>query len=356
MKKSLLSICLILILGSCVHSGMFRNQEQKNIVDLYENQHFEESIILSEQYLIDHPNDPLINFYLGKALYDHGEAKLAEEYFKRTIVLDHESSRISSWSYLHLGDCYSIDNIPEARRMYQKVIDLNASENAVLKARQRLFPITDFALSHTHRATNHINFYFEKIQFIDDPVQFMNDREKAFMLICSQLQVEPDFTIDFIVWDDPVRFYEKYGMMLGFSMSAKGIIHSAKSQTIGHELTHSIVYKKFKDHSSRYKFINEGIAIYYSLSNNPLELRIREIPESDRSGISIKDLWFNWNLYPARISYPVSGAFIDFLIKREGIDKMILLLSDQSYSNAKNIYGDSIDLTISDFETWLKSL
>jgi len=40
------------------------------------------------------------------------------------------------------------------------------------------------------------------------------------------------------------------------------------------------------------------------------------------------------------LSYPIGGAFIDFLINKEGKAKMMMFLEDQTIENAEQVYPD----------------
>lgn len=350
-------ITLILLFCSCVSSNIVSNSEKKKIENEFMIQNLEEVILLSESYLKNNPDDKLIYNYYGRSLYSIGRIDEAIPYLKRSIELDNDSTWISSWSYLYIAKYYSNVNINKSVELYQKIIKMNNAKNAVLFAKTNLFHVKDFRSEFISVSTRHINFYFEEYDKIDDVDSYIKKREKVFLQICNELGVNPDFTIDFYVWDDAERVNDKYNVELGFSISSKGIIHSYKNQTLGHEITHNIVYKLHSESGISTGLINEGIAVYYDFNENyPIYDRIKNLTDEDRKIVNIKDMWFNWVNYPQRISYPVAGGFIKHLINEKGIEKVLLLLKNQSYENSIEIFGDEIDDLIDQYEEWLNNI
>lgn len=355
MKKYL--IIITIFFNSCV-SSLFLNDDQKKIETEFMKQNHSVVENLSIKYLSEHPNDKLVNHYLGRSLYLSNRADDSVMYLMKAIELDNDSSWISAWSYLFLGDYYLDQNKTLlSREMYEKVILLNKTKNSVIRAKQHIFELTDFRKDLKKYSTTHINFYFEKPEAIEDINKYMNDREEVFLSICNELKVNSEFKIDFFVWDNPGEVYEKYGISLGFSISDKNIIHSHKEQTLGHEMTHVIVHKLYSKNGIKTGLINEGIAVYYDHNNlYPIEERLKSIPADNMKNVSIKDLWLNWGRQPSKLTYPISGGFIKYLIDQEGINKMILLLKNQSYLNAKDIYGNEIDTLIIEYEEWIRNI
>lgn len=66
--------------------------------------------------------------------------------------------------------------------------------------------------------------------------------------------------------------------------------------------------------------------------------------------LSIKEFWKNGDSYAEEIRYPVSGMFVEDLIKKFGRDKFIKFFNDQTYENAKSVFGNDLDNLIAEFE------
>lgn len=69
--------------------------------------------------------------------------------------------------------------------------------------------------------------------------------------------------------------------------------------------------------------------------------------------IDIKKTWQENLEIDEDILYPISGAFVQYLIKYDK-EKFLTLNDNQTYENAKKIYGDKIDSLINDFTATLK--
>ncbi len=355
MKFSIL-ILLTFFLVSCMTSNPL-DAEQEKIRDYYVHKNYQEVILLSIEYLKENPDDAFVNHCIGRALSDSKRGKEALAYLEKAIKLDNEKSYISSWSYLYLGSYYSETDRSLALQMFDKVIELNKTSNSASWAKMEKLQLAQNKADFTFIGTEHINFYFNDVQSISNPAVYTEVRETAFVKICSTLKVEPDFSIDFYVWHDRDKFYEEYGKTLGFSMSSEGIIHSADDQSVGHEIAHSIIYHLYKDRGEVTGLINEGGAVYFDQNTGfTFEERVKQVSKKARKNLDIKDMWANWGSYTENVGYPVGGAFIEYLVKKAGVDKLILLLSDQSYENAVEIYGSNLDLYITDFENWVESI
>ena len=102
-------------------------------------------------------------------------------------------------------------------------------------------------------------------------------------------------------------------------------------------------------------FINEGTATCFDLSNrNKTEMAKLARKKSD---ISIIDIWKSDRIFreiDPNSAYAISGAFVEFLIKEGGKENFLKLLSDQSYENAKVIYGNDLERIVKNFETTIK--
>ncbi len=356
LRKLLILLISTVWLVSCMTSNKL-DTEQKSIRDYYADKNYQETIRLSLEYLKQNPDDAFVNHILGRVLSDSLRGDEAVAYLEKAIKLDNEKSYISSWSYLYLGSYYSEADRARALQMYDKVIELNKTSNSVNWAKIEKLQLAQNKADFTFIGTEHINFYFDDIQSIGNPAAYTEVREAAFVKICSTLKVEPDFNIDFYVWHDRNKFYEEYGKTLGFSISSRGIIHSADNQSAGHEIAHSIIYHLYKNGGEATGLINEGGAVYFDQNTGfSFEERVKKVSKNARRNLDIKDMWANWGGYTENVGYPVGGAFIDYLVKKEGFDKLILLLGDQSYENALDIYGNNLELYIADFENWVDSI
>ena len=103
-------------------------------------------------------------------------------------------------------------------------------------------------------------------------------------------------------------------------------------------------------------FINEGTAVFFNQSTRDHYASAQATVENESP--SIKNVWqsyYEFNGSSREAYYSIGGAFIQFLIEREGMDKFLAFISDQSYEHGVEIYGEKLEQIITDFETMLIS-
>ncbi len=107
-----------------------------------------------------------------------------------------------------------------------------------------------------------------------------------------------------------------------------------------HEFNHIIVHNLWGNPSS--KWMSEGFAVYsddnwYSYNLHPLSKYLLE----KNKIISLKLLSENFNSYDDRISYPLSGSFVKYIIEKYGYEKFRELWEEGDDAFAK-IYERSL--------------
>lgn len=73
---------------------------------------------------------------------------------------------------------------------------------------------------------------------------------------------------------------------------------------------------------------------------------VKEWLKANNKKISIREIWANWKIYPEELTYPLSGLFVKELIDNFG---------NQTYENAKSVFGDKLNVVIRDFEDKINS-
>src|SRR5690606_33553009 len=101
------------------------------------------------------------------------------------------------------------------------------------------------------------------------------------------------------------------------------------------------------------EFINEGIAVAFDLEcDDKLETAKKAIEGKNFPGI--RQIWSETYAAPSDILYPVGGAFIDFLYKKNMNEQFFRLIKEQSIESAEEIYGkDQLNSFINEFDTML---
>ena len=125
--------------------------------------------------------------------------------------------------------------------------------------------------------------------------------------------------------------------------------HNRPNQTPGHEIAHSISHWS-QAQSIKTRFINEGIGVCFDQIDSA---RLQRAQESYKTQpVSIREMWQEDNQRKGDLSYAIAGAFVEFLIQTNK-EKFLKLVENQTYENAKVLYGEQLDQLI---DTFLKKL
>jgi len=210
----------------------------------------------------------------------------------------------------------------------------------------------------TVKETENFKFYFQPNTRVSNINEYVHERERAFKKINNVFKAQLPQKIIYFIWNSNEDALKEIDETLGFSLPKAYTIHSLYEQTIGHEMTHVIV-GNMDGAIKQTALINEGLAMYFDQTNRDFLTILKEsMHKLKGEKISIKDWWIKWpgdmigdNFY----TYVVAAAFVEYLIEEEGMDKMIELAKNQTYQNAKFIYGDKIDQLIVEFENMLNN-
>ena len=83
--------------------------------------------------------------------------------------------------------------------------------------------------------------------------------------------------------------------------------------------------------------------------------KVKDWIKTNEKKIVIKDYWENGREYSEEILYPLSGLFVQELIEKYGTEKFLEFFKNQTYENAKLVYGNELDSLIKEFENKLNS-
>lgn len=179
-----------------------------------------------------------------------------------------------------------------------------------------------------------------------DVIAIAKYQESCLKYICSVLRIYPDFKIEYYLCDTPEEVGHIYGddePCNGFTDLPNKIyaVYNDEVQCIGfHEDAHVISYLINRPNSCA---IREGLAMYF-------DRKWWGIQNLDWTGYFIKtnrfiqinqllndDIFFN---HDCSITYPIMGAFTDWLISTYGIEKYLEFYKQEDIINAlKEIYN-----------------
>ncbi len=311
----------------------------------FENSRYHRVIILGNQILEEQQGDYDIFLLIGKAHNALNEFEEALPY----LIKANEYAEIE-WQYAAayveiMEAYYAIDNKEKAMRYYNKGIHVRGTKEVQRKFQKlsMLFGYNPMYNDWISVKTEHFSFHFEDILSIDDVDNYIEERIEAFLTINEFYEATLPKRIDFFVWKSKGVAQKKLKKFLGFTNPKYCISHNKMSQTLGHEIAHSISYWYYKN-NTRNRFINEGIGVYFDLSgNNRMDAAKGVLQYKRRISVNpvdfdIETFWLNPDKYPESIMYPVAGAFVEYLIKFDK-KKFLKLSKDQTFKNAESIYG-----------------
>ncbi len=328
-----------------------QNPQIEELGKLYMSGNFNQTIIKAKEYLSDDKDNIDYKLILGRALADNRDFKASIPILKSTAENDTENSWRKAWSLGYLGSCYfMISDYKNSEQAIKDCINLNATKNATNYSYKRLllFGYDDFFKDWDIIESDNFRFHFQKISD-SEKEYYINSREKAFQQINDFFKCDIPKKIDFFVWNSREDATKILHTNLGFADPQYCIIHSHYQQTKGHEMTH-VISNYLSENISKTGLINEGTSVCFDLTNQNKEELIKSWLEKHDEKVNIKDVWSNWKKYPNEFSYPLSGVFVGELIDKFGKEKFLSFFIDQTYENAKNIFGNELDIMIEDFE------
>ncbi|MCP4551026.1 MAG: hypothetical protein GY834_03055 [Bacteroidetes bacterium] len=346
MKKFFTSI---LILTSLISFG--QNTAIDYLWKLY-NLHDLQSVIDRAKPLLENePNNIDLNLIIGRSYTDLGDFKNALTYLEFAVTNDNNNSWRKAWALSYLGTCYfMLQDYNDSESSLNECINLNATKNATNNAygQTLLFGFNEFYKTWKIVETDNFRFHFQNMN--DKQIEkYTSLREIAYKEINGFFKSSLPKKIDFYVWESREDAKKILRANLGFSKPNFCIVHTHYQQTIGHEMTH-VISNYTSDISKKTRFINEGTAVCFDQSHQERLKKIKYWITTNNKQISIKDYWGNGKEYDEEILYPLSGLFVKELIDNFGSEKFLEFFKNQSYENAKLIFGNKLDTMIKEFE------
>lgn len=262
------------------------------------------------------------------------------------------------WAEVYLGICnFGTGNYEWSRTYLNRAASNGSTDNIRNYAKQQLLflgfdkKFQDFRLS----VDSGILFHFhpdisENLTEVED---FISKQKEAFNSAKQFFNCLLPKEVDIFVWNS-VEEMEK-GLDFTDNIFVKpelGVIHVPLAETSGKEFSLVVSYY-FNGIEKQSALISYGTAIYLAnCQKNIMTDAQQALKAKEITGITVKDIWAI-NRSDSELYNTVSAAFVQYLIEKEGKDKFLDLFKEQTYYNAKKIYGDRFDTLISDFESKL---
>lgn len=346
MKKIFTSI---FILTSLISYG--QNATLDELLKLYNSQEFKTVIEKAKPLIQTDPNNIDLNLLMGRSLTDLTDFKNALPYLELVVKKDKTNSWQKAWALSYLGTCYfMLQDYNNSEAALNECINLNATKNATNNAYGQTlhFGFNEFFKTWKIVETDNFRFHFQNMNPIEIE-KYISDREVAYKEINGFFKSALPKKIDFYIWESREDAMKILKRNLGFANPIFCIIHTYYNQTIGHEMTH-VISNYTTEIRNKTRFINEGTAVCFDLSNNDKFKMVKDWIAANNKQIAIKDCWENGEKYGEEILYPLSGLFVKELLDSFGKEKFFEFFKNQTYENAKLVFGNKLDRMIEEFE------
>ena len=348
------SFTLLLTLIALIALGQSNSVDELN--QIYMSGDKEKAIEMATELLKASHDNIQYKLVLGRALADMGKFKDAIPHLEFTATNAPGSNWRKAWALDYLGGCYFMtDRYYDAKKAIDACIQMNATQNATNDATRKslLYGTNEYYNDWKIIESDHFRFHFQNMSETDRN-KFVSSSETAFQTINAFFESDLPKKIDVIVWTSREDAMNLLRASLGFANPENCVVHTHYQQTRGHEITHVISYYS-TEMISRNRFINEGTAVCFDLSNNDRIQQVKKWKTDNNRKISILDFWENSNNYPEEIVYPLAGIFVKAIIDTFGKEKYIEFIGNQTYEHAKSVFGEELDQLIQDFEKKVNS-
>lgn len=343
-------ICII----STVSANSFDLLQQ-----LYSSRNYAKLIHVADSLIYSGVDSSWVKAFKGRAYADLGQYDSALSCLKPVYESPQNIPKwMWAWNTLYLGKTYLFKKETEkATALFKQVIETRITKRVVAEATRYLnvTPNSPFYKKWIRIETRNFNFLFHKRTKLRSPQQFAQEMQLVFDTINTFFEAELPGKINFFVWNNYVQFPGNPKYPGGFAIPELLIVHSRYMQTPGHEMTHIITHYAVDTVKSVAAFINEGAATLFNMTHvNRIEEARKHLPGQN---ISIEELWKSDQAFrklSSELSYSLAAAFAEHLLNEGNKENFRKLLSDQSWSNAKNIYGDKLAEIIDGFWSRLK--
>ncbi|WP_202707223.1 hypothetical protein [Sporosalibacterium faouarense] len=213
---------------------------------------------------------------------------------------------------------------------------------------------------------NYIFYYHENSYAEKDIDKVIEIQENCYDYICQVMGEKPKIKLKYFLCNSPEEVGEMYGdnePCNGFTKMPNEIyaVYNRNIKCIGyHEDAHVISYNSLS--RPPINFIRQGLAMYFDktwwgVSNFAWTLYFfqnRRLPK-------LEDLMDNssFHKYSYAVTYPVSGAFTEYLISTFGIEsykKLYSNINDDFSVCVRSVFGESLIQIENNFIKYLKSI
>lgn len=355
------AFCVLIVMLSCFSFASADGSTDGNELEaLYSQKNYDEVITKAGAILETDADNACAAMYLGSAYEETMQFDKAIPYLEAAVANGKADSVCLARSECVLGLCdYMIGDRENAVASLNDSIACNADSEIAKEANDILKGINadSYFDDWVTVESEHFQFHFHPSFSETKREWFVQTREDAYKEVNRFFNSRPIKKIDFYVWDSNESAQRILGQTLGFTIPSLAVVNSLYNQTTGHEITHALSYWMYPERTAT-ALINEGAATYFNCSideQHSEEMLRAKIQSRKIGGFDIKKLWESSDAFRQQDnSYIIGSSFVRYLIQKGGENKFKELMKNETYNDAKTIYGDAIDQYINDFNTLYK--
>lgn len=348
MRPILLTLVLVLCTGSALAQPA---PDPQALWATYNAGDRESALAGALQGLETDPTDRDLHHLAGRCLADLGRNDEALPHLNHCIEGDVRDWRYA-WSLFYVGGIHITEGrYAEARAAWVEVRDsrITANVSRSAAANLRFFGLDDAFADWPHRETDHLRILFSPEHADQDLDLYARAHEQAFATLTGIFDGGPAHPVRYIVWASEDEARQMAGITsLGFSKPEYNLIHCLWGQTRGHELTHVVAHHALHP-GDETRFISEGVAVAFDLTDRDAMERARQAVRDAGSEVDLIELWTDPDS-PAELIYPVGGAWIRYLVEREGMERVKDVVREQTVEHARAVYGEEFVPLVRAFE------
>ena len=289
---------------------------------------------------------------IGRSLVGEGKYTQAMEYLEKVLKAPDAPTYSKAFALNDLGLCYFYkQDYIMSKQVLKQSYQLNATKNATdLASRyQRILGFDETFSTWITKEIQHFVFHFQDTVSAGHINVFMQRKENAFNNINTFFGAALPKKIDYFVWSKPEEAELFLKKNLAFTQPLLCLTHTTYRHTLGHEMTHSISYYAAPS-DRKNQLISEGVGVYFD--QDPKD-NMKILKTSIKNPVSIVDIWKNTEKAESKIVYPLGAELVKRLIGAFGKQKFIEFLANQSYDNAKKVFGSELTEVISKLQNEL---
>lgn len=349
MKRCFLFCLILILILSAIAFGSSEENYQKAL-ECWENQNYYPAIEFINKALSDEPENVEYLLLKGKLLYSIGQDDEALKTLNKTLSLE-PSGWVLQWTYIELGKVYlAEEKYNEAKKYFQNAVNLSGSENAKKEASFYLYcPKANWI----KKESKYFTFYYEKGDEISQ--EDIKKCEEHYQKFTGFFGIKLDRKIKYYKYKDVDRKekltgFEGYGKVIPYRYE----VHSVYSFH-PHEVTHILSVPMGNPPA----LFAEGTAVLFGWESGwqdkPVDFWVKKYIKENKI-LPIKTIYktINFREYPEEITYPESASFLNFLIKKYGVEKFKAIYKKANDENMDFIFNEIYGKKLNELEKeWL---